>query len=304
MTVRERLFGIRAAGVVFAAVIALAAAGCGDDDADTPEPTDPTAGGETQALDIELPPALESSGVIRIGTSFNFPPLNFKNDENEYDGAEPALMDELGAKLGLDIERVETNFAGLLPGLEASRFDIITSGMNDTDERREQVDFVNYLRSGTSVMVQAGNPEGIQGADDLCGATVGVAMGTTYVGDLEGFSDECVAEGREPIDVQTLQSGSEVVQALLTGRIHATFANHISNLYFVQESEGQLAVVGEPVNPVYLGIAVPKGDTVLAEAIQAGLNAMIEDGSYQRILSEWGIEDAGLPAILINGEAS
>jgi len=287
-----------AAATAVAAALTVAACGEGGGEA-AAEPTTTNV----ERIQVALPDDIRSSGVLRIGTSFNFPPLNYKNDKNEYDGIEPALMDALGQKLGLRIERVETNFAGLLPGLQADRFDIVTSGMNDTVERQAQVDFVDYLESGTSVLVKKDNPKGIEGPADLCGASLGETVGTVYIEQLEKLSADCTAAGREAIDIQTLPSGSEVAQAIVTGRVDGTFANHVANLYFADQTGGQLAVVGERLNAVPLGIAVPKDDQVLRDAVKAGLTSLVEDGTYGRILTEWGVADAALKEITINGKA-
>ncbi|MDQ7905199.1 ABC transporter substrate-binding protein [Phytohabitans sp. ZYX-F-186] len=297
-----RRSGLFARAVAVAAAL-LTVAACGDGGSGGDSAAEPTSSA-IQPIQVTLPEKIKSAGVLRVGTSFNFPPLNFKNDKNEYDGIEPALMDALGQKLGLRIERVETNFAGLLPGLQADRFDIVASGMNDTTERQAEVDFVDYLESGTSVLVKKDNPKGIDGPDDLCGAVLGETVGTVYIGQLEKLSADCTAAGKPAIDIQTLPSGSEVAQAIVTGRVDATFANHVANLYFADQTGGQLAVVGDRVSAVPLGIALPKGDKVLADAIRAGLTSMIEDGSYGRILDEWGITDAALTTITVNGKAA
>ncbi|MFC0529387.1 ABC transporter substrate-binding protein [Phytohabitans kaempferiae] len=303
MTVRfsARRTGLLArAAAVAVAMLAVTACGDGEADDSAAEPTGPTV----QPIEVQLPDDIKAAGVLRVGTSFNFPPLNFKNDKNEYDGIEPDLMDALGQKLGLRIERVETNFAGLLPGLQADRFDIVASGMNDTTERQAQVDFVDYLESGTSVLVRKDNPKGIDGPDDLCGAVLGETVGTVYIEQLEKLSADCKAAGKPAIDVQTLPSGSEVAQAIVTGRVDGTFANHVANLYFADQTGGQLATVGDRVSAVPLGIAVPKGDKVLVDAIRAALTSMIEDGSYGRVLDQWGISDAALTTITVNGKAA
>ncbi|WP_432991882.1 ABC transporter substrate-binding protein [Dactylosporangium sp. CA-233914] len=297
----------RSRPLAYAALLAtavLTVSACGDDSADTSGNSGAPSAAPAKTIQVTLPDDIRSKGVLRVGTSFNFPPMNFKNDKNGYDGIEPALMDALGQKLGLKIERVESNFAGLLPGLKADRFDIVTSGMNDTAERQKEVDFVDYLESGLSVLVKKGNPRGIDGPGDLCGMNVGETVGSVYIEQLEGFSATCKSEGKQPIQVQTLPTGSEVAQAIVTGRIDATFANHVANLYFAKQTGGQLAVTGERLSAAPMGIAVPKGDTVLAEAIRAGLAAMIEDGTYERILKEWGVSDAGLKTITVNGKAA
>src|SRR5690606_656093 len=109
-----------------------------DEPTTTPEETTPAetdeSQGQTEDLFAMLPEDIQEAGVLRIGVSPDFPPGAVTEDDGSINGSEVTLARALGPILGIDIEHVETNFAGLLSGLQADRFDVVLSGMNDTLE--------------------------------------------------------------------------------------------------------------------------------------------------------------------------
>ena len=284
------------------AAAALVLAGCaGSSD---PEPSEPAASvdpapAEDTVFDL-LPQNIQDAGVLLIGVSPNFAPGNFEEDDGTLNGSEIQFAQALAPYLGVDTEHVITNFAGLLTGLQANRFDVVLSGMSDTLEREQQVTFVNYMEVGADFLVPAGNPNGINGIADLCGLTGGAPQGTSYIDELERISAaECA--GKDPIEVQTFPSGTEVVTALSAGRIDFSLASSMANAYNAQLSNGALEAVGEPINQQYTGFVVPKDNEALIEALAAAVQMMIDNGELAEILSEWGLESQLLDEVKING---
>lgn len=260
---------------------------------------------ETEDLSALLPEDIQDAGALRIGVSPNFPPGNFTEDDGSLNGYEITLARALGPVLGTDIEHVETNFAGLLSGLQADRFDVILSGMNDTLEREEIVTFVNYMESGLIFLVPAGNEHDIQTVEDVCGLTAAQTQGSSnYIELLEEYSGECEASGEAPISIDTYPAGTEVTQAVALNRADFSFAAESANRYFALQSDGALEVVGEPIDPVMTGFAVPDGEDELVEALEAGLQEMIDSGQMEELMAEWGVESQVLDQVSINGATS
>lgn len=254
-------------------------------------------------LDL-LPAAIQDAGVLRIGVSANFPPGNFEGDDGELDGSEIQLGLALAPHLGVEIEHVTTNFAGLLSGLQADRFDVVLSGMSDTLEREQEATFVNYLSTGSNFLVGEGNPHGIDTPQDLCGLVAAETIGTSYIDVVTGFSADCEAAGEASIDVQTFQSGTEVSQAVATGRADFSLASMMANNYFASQSDGALESVGETINPQLTGFVVPLGEDELVEALQAVLQSMIDSGEMEELMVPWGLESQVLPEVMVNGATS
>src|SRR5205807_3196970 len=126
------------------------------------------------SLFAKLPSSIQSSKEIKAGSDIEYAPIEFfKEGTQQTQGVDFDLAQAMGAKLGVKITFIDdTDFAGIIGALQAGRFDIVMSAMNDTAERRAKgADFIDYFTAGTSIIVQKGNPKGIKTLADLCGQT-------------------------------------------------------------------------------------------------------------------------------------
>ena len=111
---------------------------------------------------------IKEKGVITIGMDDTFPPMEYRNDKNELVGFDIEFGEAIGKELGVKVKYVPSAWDGIIPGLDAKRFDMVLSSMNVTEERKK-VDFVEYFGAGQIVAVKAGNPLNIKSVDDLKG---------------------------------------------------------------------------------------------------------------------------------------
>jgi len=289
-------------------VSAFAAFACDDDDEDDGEPTATTAARETPEgtaadgeIDISGIPELED-GVLGIGSDIAYAPIEFLDEAtNEPVGLDIDLANALAEVLGVEAQFTNGVFDGLLPALDAERHDVIMSAMTASDERKQQVDFVEYFNAGSGIIVPAGNPQGIQSADDLCGKRVAVQEGTVQVDFLEGTtedpggkSQECVDAGDDAITVLKFGTDPEAVLALRSGQADAEMADFPVAAYSAQQSEGALEIIPNQIDPAPYGIAVRKTSTELRDALQAALDQLIDSGDYAAILEEWNLADGAI----------
>lgn len=315
MQVRSKLMALALAGMLSFSIVAAA---CSDDDDDgedgdttpaataaatsaattAPEET-PAEGGE---IDISGVPELED-GVLGVGSDIAYAPIEFLDDSNTPVGLDIDLGNALAEALGVEIEFENAAFDGLLPSLAAERHDIIMSAMTASDERKQEVNFVEYFTAGSGILVAAGNPEGIMSIEDLCGLTVAVQEGTIQAEYLEGSaeagggqSEVCVDAGEEEITVLKFPSDPEAVQALIAGQADAEMADYPVATYSVTQADGEIEIVtGYQFDPGNYGIAVRKTSTELQEVLQAALDQIIADGTYAEILAKWELEAGALP---------
>jgi polar amino acid transport system substrate-binding protein len=291
------------------AISALAAFGCDDDDDNgDAEPTvtaadadgdTPAAGGD--GIDISGIPELQD-GVLNIGSDIAYAPIEFLDeDTNEPVGLDIDLANVIAELLGVRAEFTNAAFDGLLPALDAERYDVITSAMTASEERKQQVDFVEYFNAGSGIIVPAGNPMGIESADDLCGLRVAVQEGTVQVDLLEGTADDpgglnqqCIDDGNDGITVLKFGTDPEAVLALRSGQADAEMADFPVAAYSAQQSEGDLEIIPNQIDPAPYGIAVRKTSTALRDALQAALDELIASGDYDAVLAKWNLEDGSI----------
>ena len=252
-------------------------------------------------------PKAPAAKVLRVGSDIEYAPIEFyKENGQEPQGLDIDLGNALGAKLGMTVTFVnDTDFAGIIGALQAGRFDIVMSAMNDTAERRGKgVDFIDYFQAGSAILVQKGNPRQIKGLDDLCGATVAVQKGTTQDTDILAAQETKCATARKILTVLRFEKDIDALQQVKNGRAVADLEDFPVAAYNAATSGAgaDFEVVPNQVGAVGVyGIAVPTQNAALRNKLQEALRGIIADGTYDRILARWNISAGALNTAAVNG---
>lgn len=250
--------------------------------ADTPED-------DASSAVVQIP-AIEQEGVLKVCVNLGSPPSSFATDTGEPQGTEIDLATAVADELGLEPQFVQLAFAGLIPALQAQQCDVIMTSLYIKPEREEVVDFVPYLRSGSTVIVATGNPKGITGYDDsLCGNKVSATVGATGEVLAQEMSDKCVADGKATISISLGEGAAEGLQQLIANQADAMINTQEVGGYYAKLSEGAIEVVGEVVGAIDIGAATNKGNNALHDAIEEAFTSLYASGSYDEILETWGV---------------
>lgn len=272
-------------------VVVLLFAACGDEEGEEPEATATAGAGETPTgIGISGVPELQD-GKLTVGSDIAYAPMEFYEEGTETPtGADIDIGTAIAGALGVEIEFVNTGWDGIIPALNTEDFDAIMSAMTVTEERLEEIDFVPYLIVGSGILVPAGNPDGIEGIEDLCGLTVAVQVATIQADLANEQSDKC----DEPINLVTFDTNPLAVEDLRTGGSDANMADFPVALLDAQESNGDLEVIQVQTPPEPYGIGVRKSSTELKAVLEQAVEAIMASGEYDDILAEWGLESAAL----------
>jgi len=139
-----------------------------------------------ETIAAALPDKYKQSGTIVVATDATYAPNEFLAEgSNDPIGMDIDLANALGQVLGLKVTVEPASFDGIIPGINAGRYDMSLSSFTDTKEREASVNFVTYFEAGTSTMVLAGNPQNINAATDLCGRPVGAENSTIQLAQLK-----------------------------------------------------------------------------------------------------------------------
>jgi polar amino acid transport system substrate-binding protein len=306
---------------IAASMMALAFAGCSKSSTDTTVAAETTAAvavettaaagdpaAETTAaaasgasLNAMLPAAIKSAGVVKVGSDLTYPPYEFLADGSDQPiGFDVDYANAVGEKLGVKFVFENSGFDGLIPAVEAGRYDVILSGMTDKAERQAKVDFVNYQSSGFSILVPAGNALGVAKIEDLCGKKVAMQKGTSQIDFVKGVSAKCAT----PIAISEFPTEPEAQLAIQSGRADAGVADTPPMAYFVTTTEAGKKfemVKGEQYESALLGMAISKKLPELRDAVQKATAEMMADGSYDKLLTKWGLEATKITEATING---
>ncbi len=254
-------------------------------------------------LNSLLPAKVRDAGKLTIGSELDFPPFEYmKPASNTLVGFDVDVANAMGAKLGIKMDFINANFSGLVAGVQAGRYDVAMSALADTADREKIVNFVNYGIASAGLLVQPGNPLNIKTLNDMCGHSVAVQAGSVpAVPTTQAQSAECVKEGKPAINMQTLQSGSDIYLALASKRVDIGFAGGPDAQYFLAQKPGAFDIVtSSKIVTGAFGIAVAKDNMDLANALKAAMQAIIADGSYAKIIATWKLSTVAVTRTAIN----
>jgi polar amino acid transport system substrate-binding protein len=287
--------------IVVASVFSLVLAACGSSGGGSS--ASPTASASGPAA--LLPDSIKESGVLRIGSNYTSPPLEYiPEGSNDAVGMDIDLMNKICEVLGVTPKWTGQDWAGLRPALQAKRYDTVIASMGDFTDRQEQVTFVDYLSVGEAALVLKDNASAVTKIEDLADKKVGCSKGTIAQTIAEQANNQLKSAGLAEMKISTFPGDAPGIIALTSGQ---TFA-HILDLPFAAYTAAQIEggnryamVLPNLLGAIPYGISVNKDNMQLAQAIKAALDQMIADGSYKQILDKYGLGDGAVTEAVING---
>ncbi|MCW2645016.1 MAG: atrA protein [Pseudonocardiales bacterium] len=295
----------RAKSVVFisaAACIAAAVAGCSSSKGSASQSA-ANVGKADATLAAMLPDNVRKSGVIRVASELDYAPVEYLDTDGKTPiGAELEVGTAVADRLGVRLKITNLAFDPTIPAINANRFDTSMTYIGDKVERQAQVDFVDVFRSGYSVMVRKGNPKHINGLADLCGVRVSVQIGAANTAVVQDQSKACVAAGKPAVQMSETKDAAGALLQLKSDRVDAHLEDAPVAAQTAKVSGGgkDFEVVGKQVTIRNHGWIFRKADTKLRDAMQAGLKAIIADGTYGKILDKWGLQSISLTTASVN----
>jgi polar amino acid transport system substrate-binding protein len=300
----------RAVHVLVATLLVTGVAACGGSSSSSTTGTNSStsaAGGSTTvavdpAVAAKVPSAVKSKGTLVVAADASYPPNEFIGSNGKtVEGMDADLAQALASVMGVKAKVVNATFDSIIPGLAAHKYDLGMSSFTDTKAREKVVDFVTYYSAGTSFYTKAQGGVSVADLAGLCGHTVAVEKGTTQQNDATAQSGKCT--GGKTVKVLTFPDQNGANLAIVSGRAQIGMADSPVAEYQVKQSNGQFKLVGTPYGTAPYGIAIPKG-TGLPPAILAGVQALMKDGTYTKILDKWGIQAGAITNPVINGATS
>ncbi|MGI5194899.1 ABC transporter substrate-binding protein [Streptomyces sp. CA-288835] len=292
---------------------ALLLTGCGDQTESSSSDSTDTSSAKAAPLADKLPKEIRDAGVVKVGSDIAYAPVEFKDDSGKTVGIDPDIAAAMGKQLGVKFEFENGTFDTLITGLRSDRYDIAMSAMTDTKDRQEGVDsetgkkvgegvdFVDYFTAGVSIYTKKGDDQGIKTWSDLCGKKIVLQRGTVSEDLAKAEAKKCT--GGKTITIEAFDNDQQAQTRLRGGGADAGSSDFPVAAYAVKTSGGgkDFELVGEQVEAAPYGIAVAKDNTELRDALKAALDAIIENGEYDKIIKKWGVEDGAVKEATING---
>jgi polar amino acid transport system substrate-binding protein len=254
------------------------------------------AGGVDPAARAALPEKVRDGGALRLATSLQWAPFDYKNDKDEAVGLDIDLMKMIAAKLGLKFEYEDVKFPTIIPGVQSGRFHVGINQLSITPERLGAADMIPYFDTSSVVLIQKGKP--VPDIANLCGLTFVVTQGSVQIRQLNELSAACVAKGAKPIEQQLYPSSAETLLAVANGRGDAFLTAAPQGVYISRVNAKVQLVPGDVPNVTRTpaGIVLEKGNAPMRKALALALLSLMADGSYQKLLEDYGVGSGTVPA--------
>ena len=247
---------------------------------------DESTGGETAGYAVSTAYGdftVVEEGKLHMSTNASFPPYEMTTDDGGFEGIDVEVAGAIAEKLGLELVVDDMGFDAALTAVQTGQSDIAMAGITVNKERLEVMDFSESYATGVqSVIVKEDSP--IQTIDDLANAEmIGCQAATTgyiYASDTPengGYGEE---------HVTAYENGSLAVMALMANQIDAVIIDNEPAKAYVEANEG-LKILDTPWAEEEYAIGVAKGNTDLLNVINAVMDELKADGTFQTIVDKY-----------------
>ncbi|KRU22062.1 transporter substrate-binding domain-containing protein [Psychrobacter piscatorii] len=231
------------------------------------------------AENAEADTATEAPMNIKIATESSYKPFSYTDADGKLIGYEIELVDALCAQMKAKCEVISQDWDGLIPGLNAQKFDAAIAGMSITPERKEVVDFSDpYFHSGIILIGKKGDDISI---DSLKGQPIASQRSTV--------ASQYLQDEHADADIKLYDTQDNAYLDLTSGRARAMMSDKVTGIDWLKTDAGKdYEVKGEEIstNDDAMGIAFRKGDPLIAK-FNTALAELKDNGTYDQITGSY-----------------
>lgn len=218
-------------------------------------------------------------GTIRVASMGDAKPYTFTDENGKFTGFDVELFKDVAERIGYEnVVFTGQDFSGLLAAVANKQFDVGVAAIGITDERKQTVDFSDGYLAGYLTVI-AEKSAGVKEADDLDGMRLGVVQGTlqeAYA--MKNFTDT---------ELVRFPENNAGISALNSGTIQAHFTDYESAKTYGEQYDNLDLAVNIPSFDAPAGFAIAKGNDEFREALNEGLHAAMEDGTWKELYQKW-----------------
>ncbi len=272
--------------IAASALLVTVIAGCGSSsssDSSDSSTSGSAAGSGTTGTDTSLEYVLEK-GELVLGLDDSFPPMGFRDDNNEIVGFDIDVAEAVCEKLGVELVTQPVDWESKEIELNAKNIDCIWNGLSVSEERQESMNMsIPYMENHMALVVRP--DDSVTSIEDMEGKALALQSGSTAE---EALDSE---EGAALKDiVSTVNAFDDNLTALLdldTGASDAVLMDDVVANYLIEENGKDYVVLSDFLYAEDYAIAFRKGDDALTEAVNDALRELKEDGTLAEIATEW-----------------
>jgi len=234
--------------------------------------------------------AVQQAGKIVVGTSADYEPWEYMDDNDDFAGADMDIMREIASRMGVEVEFQDLGFDALVTAVKEGKVDAAIAAMAATDERKESVAFSKVYYAGDNVIVTTAD-SGIAFDDPLEAAnyTIGTQSGTImyYWVDENLIAPGLMDEG----SLSLYERNEQVALDLQAGRIQLGIMDLEPGKQFMEDPNfGFVEVWRGPMDPAGQAIAIMQGEDALKAELDKHITDLLNEGFIRDTLDSYGIE--------------
>jgi polar amino acid transport system substrate-binding protein len=253
-----------------------------------------------KTLASQVPAAIASDGVIKVGSDTTYAPSEFLAEDGQtIIGFDVDLFTLVAQKLGLKAQFETAPFDSIIAGVGSGKYETGVSSFTINPERLQQANMVSYYSAGTQWSTKKGNPKKVD-PENACGLRIAVQKATVQVDDITARSQKCTAAGKPEITIDQYDAQSDATAAVVSGKDDAGLADSPVMAYAVEQTKGQLELLGDVYDAAPYGYVVAKDQTQFAQAIADAVKSLIADGSYKQVLEKWNVQAGAIDNPTVN----
>ncbi len=262
-------------------LIAALFAGCGKENSDN---SNSGAASSEKTYDLTGVKLL-NDGVLCVGEEVGYPPFeDFAEDGTTPIGFDVDIINEIGRRLGLKVNIINTSFDGIFAGID-NNYDVVCSACTITDKRKQSMLFSTpYISNYQAVILKAGDTRTVSSFNDLDGMTIALQKETT--------SDELISDYKSTgtIDIEIV--ANEKVLSCFTqldnGEVDAVVVDStVADGYLAKNPDKYIYAYKDEAEAESFGIAIGKENEALKKVIDEVLADMEADGFIKETLEYW-----------------
>lgn len=224
---------------------------------------------------------IKKEGKLLVAIDATYPPMESEGPDGKPVGFDIDFANEVAKRLGVKAEFVVMNWDGILAGLNSKRYDVIISSMNITDDRKKQVNFVEYVKMSQLFITKAGMK--IAKESDLAGKVIAVQADTTSFEFAEGVKKKGVAIK----EIKAFKLATDAFAAVKAGQAEVIVVDEPVGKYYAKQDSKTFEMSGRAMAPEPVGIAIRKTEVDLHTEINKVVEKMKADGTMKKISETW-----------------
>lgn len=220
-----------------------------------------------------------------VGTSPDYPPFEFVDDQGNYAGFDMDLIREVGKRLGVEVEIKALEFESLIASLKQGKIDAIIACMSPDEERLKEADFTKpYYKTKHGIVVNPDSDVDVKELDDVLTYEFGVQTGTT----MATWAKNQIEKGAvKESQVKYYTDANAGALDVKNGRLSAFVVDLPVAYEKAKELDLEVAVETVLENDENPGIVLRKGSTEMIEKLNKIIDDMMADGTIQQLEEKW-----------------